>query len=214
MYLFPHDPLGGCLAGKLNLLPAQWLFLTGTMTKKMHDPRPQLVKLLTEGRHWQGELHLQRGDVLKPAGSVEQRLFLVTKGCLRAYLFEEGEEKTIRFGYKNSLITAIDSLASGAASPLCIEALRQTTVCFISKLAYQKALTSTAEGTQLLLEAMLHLSHGQLERERDLLTASPAARYQRVLKRSPQLFQEVPNKYIASYLRMTPETLSRIKKVQ
>ena len=52
----------------------------------------------------------------------------------------------------------------------------------------------------------------QLEREKDILTSSPIERYKRVLKRSPQLFQEIPNKYIADYLRMTPETLSRIKK--
>jgi hypothetical protein len=52
----------------------------------------------------------------------------------------------------------------------------------------------------------------QMERERDILTSSPLERYKRVLERSPQLFQEIPNKYIASYLRMTPETLSRIKK--
>jgi hypothetical protein len=53
---------------------------------------------------------------------------------------------------------------------------------------------------------------GQLEREVDLLTNDPAERYRRVLNRSPRLFQEVPAKYIANYLRMTPETMSRIKK--
>ena len=52
----------------------------------------------------------------------------------------------------------------------------------------------------------------QIEREKDLLTQSPRERYERVLKRSPQLFQEVANKYIATYLRMSPETLSRLKK--
>jgi CRP/FNR family transcriptional regulator, anaerobic regulatory protein len=51
----------------------------------------------------------------------------------------------------------------------------------------------------------------QIEREVDLLTASPTERLSRVLKRSPNLFQEVPLKYIANYLRMTPETLSRIR---
>ena len=51
-----------------------------------------------------------------------------------------------------------------------------------------------------------------MEREIDILTKSPQARYQRVLNRSPRLFQEIPNKYIASYLNMTPETLSRLKK--
>ena len=52
----------------------------------------------------------------------------------------------------------------------------------------------------------------QIEREKDLLYSSPKIRYERVLKRSPKLFQEIPNKYIANYLRMSPETLSRLKK--
>ncbi|HEU5148245.1 MAG TPA: Crp/Fnr family transcriptional regulator, partial [Chryseosolibacter sp.] len=51
----------------------------------------------------------------------------------------------------------------------------------------------------------------QIEREVDLLIHSPAERLKRVLERSPNLFQEIPLKYIASYLRMTPETLSRIR---
>jgi hypothetical protein len=51
----------------------------------------------------------------------------------------------------------------------------------------------------------------QIEREIDLLITSPSERLNRVLERSPNLFQEVPLKYIASYLRMTPETLSRIR---
>ena len=50
------------------------------------------------------------------------------------------------------------------------------------------------------------------ELENDLIIYSPQKRFERVFKRSPQLFQEIPQKYIASYLRMTPETLSRILK--
>ena len=59
-----------------------------------------------------------------------------------------------------------------------------------------------------LLEAMVLQ---QMDREIDLLTVSPVERLNRVLLRSPHLFQEIPLKYIASYLRMTPETLSRIR---
>ncbi len=51
----------------------------------------------------------------------------------------------------------------------------------------------------------------QFERECDLLIQAPQIRFKRVQERSPRLFQEVPLKYIASYLRMTPETLSRIQ---
>jgi hypothetical protein len=57
-----------------------------------------------------------------------------------------------------------------------------------------------------------NLAVQQLEREIDLLKNSPKERYERVLKRSPQLFQEIPNRHIANYLRMSPETLSRLKK--
>ncbi len=71
---------------------------------------------------------------------------------------------------------------------------------------------SDPERFDLWLTILEQLVYQQIERERDLLTASPADRYHRVLERSPQLFQEVPNKYIAAYLRMTPETLSRLKK--
>lgn len=56
------------------------------------------------------------------------------------------------------------------------------------------------------------LLNSMLEREIDLLTSSPFERYNRILERSPQVFQEIPLKYIASYLRMTPETLSRLRK--
>jgi len=51
-----------------------------------------------------------------------------------------------------------------------------------------------------------------LEREIDILTSSPIERYNRVLSRSPQLFQQIPLKHIANYLRMSAETLSRLKK--
>jgi hypothetical protein len=54
----------------------------------------------------------------------------------------------------------------------------------------------------------------QVERTIDLLTSSFSERLERVLKHSPDLFKEIPLKYIASYLRMTPETLSCIRKNQ
>ena len=56
------------------------------------------------------------------------------------------------------------------------------------------------------------LVYQQMEREIDLLTYSPQKRYERVLQRNPQLCQEIPSKYITSYLRMSPDLLSRLKK--
>ena len=68
--------------------------------------------------------------------------------------------------------------------------------------------------TNLLLwkQILELLVYQQMEREIDLLTYSPQKRYERVLQRSPQLCQEIPSKYITSYLRMSPDLLSRLKK--
>lgn len=53
---------------------------------------------------------------------------------------------------------------------------------------------------------------GEINRELNLLINSPKERLERLLARSSQVFQEIPAKYIASYLRMAPETLSRLMK--
>jgi CRP-like cAMP-binding protein len=90
--------------------------------------------------------------------------------------------------------------------------LKKTVVKIVSKPDYLSFLRSDLENLQLWDTLLQGLILQQLEREIDILTSSPVERYKRVLKRSPQLFQEIPHKHIASYLRMTPETLSRIKK--
>jgi len=65
---------------------------------------------------------------------------------------------------------------------------------------------------ELWIKILQDLVVQQMQREIDILTNSPRERYERVFRRSPQLFKEVPNRHIANYLRMSPETFSRLKK--
>ena len=97
-------------------------------------------------------------------------------------------------------------------SDLYIQALKKARLKKITKKTLSAFVESDVEHLKLWQKILEQLVLQQMERERDLLTASPMNRYKRVLDRSPQIFQEIPNKYIANYLRMTPETLSRIKK--
>ncbi|MGQ3087453.1 Crp/Fnr family transcriptional regulator, partial [Flavobacterium sp.] len=119
---------------------------------------------------------------------------------------------TIRFAYKGSLFAAMDSLITGQPTVYSAEAIKHTIVRSIPKLEFLKFINGDAKHLALWNAILGYIISGQLERETDLLTTSPRERYERVLQRSPQLFQEVPHKYIASYLRMTPETLSRLQK--
>lgn len=155
---------------------------------------------------------LERNEFLITPGQVEQNAYLVKSGALRVIYLSTHEEHTIRFGYEGSLITSLSSFFTGNPSEFYIQALRKTSLFVIPKISYKGFIQQSPEHMQMGMLLLQDLVLQQMEREIDLLTSSPEERYKRILTRSPKLFQEIPSKYIAAYLRMTPETLSRLKK--
>jgi CRP-like cAMP-binding protein len=167
---------------------------------------------ITESNVWSQELTIKRNEFLLQAGKVEKYLYFIEEGTLRVFTTREGEEQVIRFGYPGSIISGLDSFLSGRPSIFNLQAIKKCRLKAIHVQSFNDLINSTPENTKLYLVILKQFVLQQIEREEDLLTSSPEDRYQRVLKRSPRLFQEIPSKYIASYLRMTPETLSRLKK--
>lgn len=167
---------------------------------------------LVRGELWEQKQLLKRNEYLTTAGTVDSNLYYIVSGSLKISITNADEEHIIRFGYQKNMITALDSFITDKPSEFFIQAIKKTEVKVISKKSYLEFIHQNSENKQLWDIAQQQLILQQLEREKDILTTSPKERYERVFKRSPQLFQEIPNKYIASYLRMTPETLSRLKK--
>lgn len=154
---------------------------------------------------------IDRNEFLKVKGSIDTNAYYVESGSLKIFVLDGYEEQTIRFGYKENLIVSLDSFLTGKPSDLYIQAIKKTVVKVVTKEKIDKFLEK--ENNQILWTKILeNLVVQQMEREIDILTNSPKERYERVLKRSPQLFQEIPNRHIANYLRMSAETLSRLKK--
>jgi len=176
------------------------------------NPISNLIDKINNDDLWDREIQLERNEYLKVKGSIDTNIYLVINGSLRIFVIDEYEEHTIRFGYKDNLIASLDSFLNEQPSDFYIQALKKTTVKSINKQKFSSLIKSSPDNKTIWLNILESFVLQQMERERDILTSSPIERYRRVLTRSPQLFQEIPNKYIASYLRMTPETLSRIKK--
>lgn len=176
------------------------------------NPVQFLIQEIESNGLWEEDCLVKRNEYLTVQGSTDSRLFYVRSGCVRAFLQTEYEEHTIRFGYTGDVIAALDTYITGQPSSFYLQALRKTEVRTISKNAFKDFVRSTPNRFDAWVYLLELLVYQQLERERDLLISSPLERYLRVLDRSPAIFQEVPHKYIASYLRMTPETLSRLKK--
>jgi CRP-like cAMP-binding protein len=171
-----------------------------------------LYNRIENERLWTNHVVLKRNDYLKISGSIDTNLYYILSGSLKITILNDGEEHIIRFGYKNNFITSLDSFITEKPSDFSIQAIKQTELKVISKSVYMDFINRSAENKQLWNTILEQLILQQLEREKDILTTSPKERFERVFKRSPQLFQEIPNKHIASYLRMSPETLSRLKK--
>ncbi|NOQ71302.1 MAG: cyclic nucleotide-binding domain-containing protein [Crocinitomix sp.] len=176
------------------------------------NPLQELLIQLEANALWQEDLVLERNEFLNHSGTINTNLYFVESGSLRIFYLDEAEEHTIRFGYQNSFFGALDSFIKEEPSVYNIQALKKAELKVVSKDAFMNLVNSTIENQRLWQGILGEIVFQQMEREIDLLTFSPQERYRRVLKRSPQLFQEIPNKYIAAYLRMTPETFSRIKK--
>lgn len=154
---------------------------------------------------------VQKGDFLIREGEIERNLYYIKSGAVRVFYLSEYEEYIIRLGYDGSFINSLSSFVTSKPSELYIQAIRKTTLKAISKDKLSQLVHEDEESQRQYISLLEQLITQQIDREIDLLITSPTERLQRVLDRSPHLFQHIPLKYIASYLRMKPETLSRIR---
>jgi len=155
---------------------------------------------------------LARNENLNESGRVDTNLYFIESGSLRAFVLGDGVEQNIRFAYTGNFMASLDSFLRNTPSAFTTQPIRRTVLRVLTRAQFLEHLAEGEANRSAWTVLLENLVLQQLEREQDLLTASPKERYLRVLKRSPRLFQEIPHRHIANYLRMSPETLSRLKK--
>lgn len=171
-----------------------------------------IIHLIEENDLVEKTLTVQRNAFLKVKGSIDTNIYLIEEGSLRIFVLDDYEERIIRFGYKDNIVVSLDSFLTESSSDFYIQAIKKTSVKVIPKKSFMTFINKNEDHLKLWVKILEDLILQQIEREKDILINSPKERYDRVLKRSPKLFQEIPNRHIANYLRMSPETLSRLKK--
>lgn len=155
----------------------------------------------------------KKQDLFVREGVVAQEVGLVLEGAFRQFYSYEGEERTTYFFFENQLVGAYMSCVTEYPSPVTIEALTEATcVNFPYRILqdlFEKYPVWQKFGRLLAEYIMVSLE----ERMAGLLMLSPEERYLALLQGSNQeIFQKVPQHYIANYLGITPVSLSRIRK--
>lgn len=151
-------------------------------------------------------------ELILSDGQVENYLSFVDRGVIRYYVVSKDKEVTTDFAFKNSFYCAYDSFYTRTETGLYIEAL---TDCQLFSISYQslQELYQNCEITKKLGRmATEYLLTKKVKREISLLTKSPQEQYEYLLSEQPKYIQQIPLKYLASYLGMVPETISRIRK--
>lgn len=147
------------------------------------------------------------------AGEVCTQFAFVNSGCLRQYSTDaRGEEHVIQFAIRDWWIGDMQSFLTGEPAAYSIDAVQDTEVLMIGRAAREQLL-ETAPGAErffrLLLEAHFLATSRRIEA---LLRSSAEERYLAFLKTYPALVEEIPQGQIASYLGITPQSLSRIRR--
>lgn len=153
--------------------------------------------------------------LLLEGGQVERYLSFVESGMLRFFLrrgAEDLEEMTYDFSFAGEFVSGYSSFITQSPARFNIEALTPVTLWRISFEALEQVYAHTRAGNRIGRYASEQLFLEKAGRELSFLTESAEERYLHLLTGQPQLIRQIPLKYLASYIGITPQALSRIRK--
>ncbi len=164
-----------------------------------------LIKEFGTNQHYEKKTHVFL------QGDEDQFLYVIQEGVLKAYYNDvEGKEYIKSFLFSGDNIASTQALNQGKCSfsLLCLEDTR------LIKLPYSKVREAASKNLELanaIIELLMSFAMKKEQREYELLCLSAEQRYEKLLKNSPNIFQQITQNNIARYLGITPVALSRIK---
>ncbi len=149
--------------------------------------------------------------IIHSYGEICKYLYFVDKGILRVFFIDEhGDEKTFHFALENTIATDYESFLKQIPSNYTIQVIEEATLIQISLETVQYIYRNLRYGEKLgrlLAEEYIFIF---TKKTNAIYTKTPMQRYQSFKKLFPDVFQQIPQHYIASYLHITPVHLSRL----
>lgn len=157
------------------------------------------------------KVELKANDYFLKEGQICKKLAFIEKGIVRIYYIYDGKEITKCFCRENNITCSYSSMITQTPSESAIHVLEDTTLITLSYSSLNKLYEKSMFWQQMgriagEREFIIEESHNQSMRN---LTATE--RYQYILENDSKLIQRVPLNHLASYIQVTPETLSRIR---
>lgn len=156
---------------------------------------------------------LSKNFLLHRAGNICERVYFLEKGLVRWFYYnEDGKEVTDSFAMENSFVTAFDSFFQKQPSHYFIELLEDSVVYSMSSADIDEELERFPETRSLTNLILVQILEQVLDKNAALQFKNAQQRYRYLVEKHPQILQRVSLGHIASYLGITQETLSRVRK--
>jgi CRP-like cAMP-binding protein len=158
---------------------------------------------------------IRKRQYLLQAGDINQYENFVNKGCLRAYTVDEqGQEHIAMFGVEGWWISDLYSFLTGTPATQHIDALEDSEVFSIEKTDLEKLYEQVPKFNRFFLKLLQNAFVAHQRRILASISQTAEDQYMDFIKRYPSIEQRVPQSQIASYLGLSPETISRIRRQQ
>ena len=155
--------------------------------------------------------HFGKKELLSKAGEIDNYLNFIVSGLVRKYYKKGKEEIHTQISYEGHVILSEESFYSRQPSEYYIEAIEPTTVISISfndlENVYSKSRQFEHLGRLIIINTFLLKDKWLLQ----MVKMTPRERFINFVQKNPELMQRVPQKFLASYLNIKPETFSRFK---
>ncbi len=149
--------------------------------------------------------------ILLNEGEKSKKAFLIEKGCLRLCFNNNGKDITFQFFFENEFVSSIESFVGNQPSMFTIESIEPCVIHSITKKDFQSILDNSEsikkQVEEFTFQRMVLYQKLFLSRIKD----NPEKRYAELMKSNPEIILRVPQHYIASFLGITPVSLSRIR---
>lgn len=155
----------------------------------------------------------KKGTILLRQGDVPTKCYFVLKGCVRQYSIDEkGKEVTSNFHTEEQAIVVFNNYKLDKSSNYTFVCLEDS-VLVVGALEIEQDMYNTYTQLEIMTRKMIEQNFGKVQEEfATFIASTPEERFMTLLLERPQLIERVPQHQLASYLGITPESLSRIKK--
>lgn len=149
--------------------------------------------------------------LLLEEGKTANRLFLIRKGCLRLFFNNDGKDITFQFFFEGDMVASADSMYWRQPSLFSIESIERSEVMAVKRDDVYRLIGENQAARELMEERIMERFHVYQQLFLSRIRDTPQQRYEELLREHPDIVQRIPQRYIASYLGITPVSLSRIR---